>query len=59
MAHYGSLNLEVMHGSTLPGISGIVDGGDILGLPGEYVLDVGHQFPEKEVVLFVVKTYSI
>ena len=48
-----------MHVSTFLGFSGIVDGGDILGLPGENELHVGQQFPNKEAVLFAIKNYSI
>ena len=59
MTHYGFLNLEDMHKSTFLGISNIVDGGDILGLSGENELEVGQQFPNKEGVLFAVKTYNI
>ena len=59
VAHYGSLNLEGNHRSTFPGISGIVNGGDILGLLGENELEIRQQFPDNEAVLFVVKTYSI
>ena len=59
VSHYSSLNLEAMHGSTFLGINGIVDGDDILGLPRENELEVGQQFPDKEAILFAVKTYSI
>ena len=41
VGHYGSLNLEAMHESTFLGISGIINGGDILELSGEYELEVG------------------
>ena len=44
MIHYGSLNLEAIHMSTFPGISGIVDGGDILGLLRENELEVSNSF---------------
>ena len=59
VSHYDSLNLEAMHESTFPGIESMVGGGDILGLAGENELEVGQQFPDKEAVLFAVKTYSI